>query len=143
MKKQMPAPVPGRSIVQKLTIRRADVMPIVKCVCAKKRNGAPTHVDYQDIVGAAFLGISDARRRFKESKKVKFSTYATTRATGSVQDLIRREHAYARRYIVVGEFEGELARTTPSSEGRLGRRDLYEVVCRLLSQLPPVQLSAV
>lgn len=143
MKKHMAPAIPNRSLVQRLVVNHSDVMPIVKATCSKKRAGAPTHVDYQDIVGAAFLGIAKARQRFRKGKGTKFTTYTTTRVIGEVRDLIRREHTYAKRYLVLDEMPRSLEQSIPSSEVRLGNRDLFESVCEMLSELPPNQFDAV
>lgn len=66
-------------------------LPLAKQIARSAFHRLPNH-RYEDILGAAHLGLVDAARRFLPGKKVPFECYARTRITGSIIDSHRALH---------------------------------------------------
>jgi RNA polymerase sigma factor (sigma-70 family) len=86
-----PAPVQRR-----LSRKRQDALieahlPLAKSIATAAFRRLPNH-PFEDILGAARLGLVDAARRFLPAKKVPFEAYARTRISGSIIDAHRKLH---------------------------------------------------
>lgn len=49
-----------------------------------------THVDYQDLIQAGYIGLWDAIKKYVEDRNCKFSTYANGKIRWAMRDIIRR-----------------------------------------------------
>lgn len=58
----------------------------------KARKKFPPHVEFDDIVGYAMVGLCEAAKRFDISRGLKFSTYAYPRVWGAILDGVKRMH---------------------------------------------------
>ena len=54
-------------------------------------------LDYEDLVSYGVMGLIDARKKFDESRGVKFSTYASLKIKAAIIDEIRRHSPISRR----------------------------------------------
>lgn len=61
------------------------------------RHSSTTGVDYEDLEGAAMVGLCDAAQRFSGDKGTQFKTFAYFRIRGAVYDLLRRHGGVPRR----------------------------------------------
>lgn len=82
--------------------KQVEFMPMILQAANRLKAGASSHVDYQDIVAAGFLGLVQAKSRFKRTRSrrriVKLSTQAFPRIIGSIKDYLRKERIYSTRY---------------------------------------------
>src|SRR5699024_3699001 len=51
----------------------------------------PKNVQKDDLISLAYLGLFDAIKKFEQSRKLKFDTYASFRIRGSIIDGLRKE----------------------------------------------------
>lgn len=70
------------SLIEKYT-------PLVKYVAGRVKMVVPPHVEFDDLVGFGIIGLITAVDRFNPERKIKFSTYATSRIRGSIIDGLR------------------------------------------------------
>lgn len=102
----------------------AAYSPVAKHVAHTLRLKQSSCVEYEDMLGAALLGLIDAIDRYDPSRGVKFETYATWRIRGAVMDMLRsmdwvprsarrREAALREAY---SRLEAELGRAAEDSE---------------------------
>lgn len=61
-------------------------LPLAKFVARRMRANLPEHIDLDDLVALASIGLLDAIEKFDPAKGFKFSTYAVTRIRGAVLD---------------------------------------------------------
>ena len=64
-------------------------MNIVKNIASKYYTDK-IGLDYEDLVSYGVMGLIDARKKFDESRGVKFSTYASIRVSSFIIDEIRK-----------------------------------------------------
>lgn len=75
-----------RNLVERdLLIER--YIPLAKKLARKKQRSLP-HINIDEFVSAAFLGLVDAANRYEEGKG-KFGPYARLRINGEIQDYLR------------------------------------------------------
>ena len=74
-----------------------DYFNLVKAVAAKIKRRLPAHVDVADLIQTGMIGLLEASTRFDASRKVEFSSYATTRITGAILDELRRVDTCSRQ----------------------------------------------
>lgn len=83
----------GEKLVEGLTrselVRKYE--PKVKFIATRLATQLPSSVDVDDLVSVGFIGLMDAADKFKESKGVKFSTYAEFRIRGAILDELRNQ----------------------------------------------------
>jgi len=75
-------------------------------------------VEYDDMLGAAMVGLIDAIDRYDPGRGVKFATYATWRIRGAVMDMLRSMDWVPRS---ARRKEALLRETYARLEGQLGR----------------------
>lgn len=59
-----------------------------KIAYARKR-ALPKHIDVDELVSAAFLGLTEAATRFESERNVCFKTYSFRRIKGAIDDYLR------------------------------------------------------
>lgn len=69
-------------------------LPLARSIATAAFRRLPNH-RFEDILGAAHLGLVDAARRFLPGKNVPFECYARTRIGGSIIDAHRALHKTA------------------------------------------------
>ena len=74
-----------------------DYFNLVKAVATRIKRRLPTHVDVEDLIQTGMIGLLEASSRFDASRKVEFSSYATTRITGAILDELRRVDTCSRQ----------------------------------------------
>src|SRR5947208_8554886 len=74
-----------------------DYFNLVKAVATKIKRRLPAHVDVEDLIQTGMIGLLEASSRFDASRKVEFSSYATTRITGAILDELRRVDTCSRQ----------------------------------------------
>jgi RNA polymerase sigma factor FliA len=65
-------------------------LPLVKAIAVRVHENLPVHVDLDDLVHAAILGLFDAANKFNPDKQVVFSSYAKHRIKGAILDSLRQ-----------------------------------------------------
>ena len=76
----------------------ANNMNIVRSIASKYYTDK-IGLDYEDLVSYGVMGLIDAKKKFDESKGVKFSTYASIRISSFIIDEIRKYSPVSRTYI--------------------------------------------
>lgn len=100
------------SLIEKYT-------PLVKYVAGRIKMVVPPQVEFDDLVGFGILGLITAVDRFNPERKIKFSTYATSRIRGSIIDGLRSLDWISRS----GRAKAKrLKQACQALEQRLGRR---------------------
>jgi len=74
-----------------------DYFNLVKAVASRIKRRLPAHVDVEDLVQTGMIGLLEASTRFDASRKVEFSSYATTRITGAILDELRKVDPCSRQ----------------------------------------------
>lgn len=74
-----------------------DYFNLVKSVASRIKRRLPSHVDVEDLIQTGMIGLLEASTRFDSSRKVEFSSYATTRITGAILDELRRVDTCSRQ----------------------------------------------
>jgi len=74
-----------------------DYFNLVKAVASRIKRRLPAHVDVEDLVQTGMIGLMEASTRFDASRKVEFSSYATTRITGAILDELRKVDPCSRQ----------------------------------------------
>lgn len=74
-----------------------DYFNLVKAVASRIKRRLPAHVDVEDLVQTGMIGLMEASTRFDTSRKVEFSSYATTRITGAILDELRKVDPCSRQ----------------------------------------------
>jgi RNA polymerase sigma factor (sigma-70 family) len=59
-----------------------------KIAYARKR-ALPRHIDVEELLSAAYLGLTEAATRFKVERNVCFKTYSFRRIKGAIDDYLR------------------------------------------------------
>jgi len=66
-----------------------EYLPYAEALARSMRSGLPGHVDPDELLSLARLGLVDAAQRFDPGRKVSFKTYAYYRIRGSIYDGLR------------------------------------------------------
>ena len=93
--------------------------PKVKFIATRMATNLPSSVDVDDLISVGFIGLMDAADKFKESKGVKFSTYAEFRIRGAILDELRNQDWVP--HCARGKAK-EIDRTYSKIERETGRR---------------------
>jgi RNA polymerase sigma factor for flagellar operon FliA len=113
--------------------------PKVKFIASRLASQLPESVEIDDLVSVGFIGLMDAADKFKESRGVKFSTYAEFRIRGAILDELRNQdwlpHCARSKAKEIdhtyGKLEQETGRRPTESEvsARLGlRRERFQKI---------------
>jgi RNA polymerase sigma factor for flagellar operon FliA len=111
----------------------------VKFIASRLAAQLPYSVEIDDLVSVGFIGLMDAADKFKESRGVKFSTYAEFRIRGAILDELRNldtmPHCARTKAKEIdqtyGKLEQEIGRRPTDSEvsARLGlRRERFQKI---------------
>lgn len=78
---------------------KLDTSPIdfVRRIVINMARRYPSHIDRDELVGAALLRWVEAKKRFDPSHGIPFEAYVTRRICGSVLDWLRRNDTVPRR----------------------------------------------
>ncbi len=98
-------------------------MDFVRRLARRLARNLPSHVSFDDLVGAGMLGLIDASRRFDPAKSDRFETFAEFRVKGAILDELRRYDLMARNARLATK---RIARKTQELTARLGRPPLEE-----------------
>ena len=115
--------IPGSTGTPRTQAERHELviawMPLARTIAAEYLARAPRHVDRDDILSAAFLGLVEAANRHEESTGVPFSSWAGTRIRGAVLDAARAADVLprtARRAVrLVQDAHAELEQHSPGA----------------------------
>ncbi len=77
---------PNREQVERLV---EEYLPYAEALARSMRSSLPGHVDSDELLALARLGLVDAAQRFDPNRKVSFKTYAYYRIRGSIFDGLR------------------------------------------------------
>ncbi len=100
------------------TIDPAQHMDFVRRLARRLARNLPSHVSFDDLVGAGMLGLIDASRRFDPAKSDRFETFAEFRVKGAILDELRRYDLMARNARLATK---RIARKTQELTAKLGR----------------------
>jgi RNA polymerase sigma factor for flagellar operon FliA len=93
-------------------------LPIARYIARYMANILPDMIFYDDIYGAAVLGLMDAVDNFDPDLGVKFKSYSTPRIRGSILDEIRTLDMVSRS---LRQYERIIKNATKKLTGELGR----------------------
>ena len=133
-----------------------DYIPLVKKIASSiyKRLPDYSEVEFDDLVGAGYVGLMEARQHFDESKKTSFGTYASILIRGRILDYLRTfdvrtkeekdEGVNRRKTLSIEEFISESIREdrlsflgtddeNPFDE--LEKKELIEIVARAIDSV--------
>lgn len=72
-------------------------VPLVRKVAARLARRLPSHVRFEDLVGAGLVGLMQATQRFEPTKMTKsFEAFAEFRIKGAIYDELRRRDLMSR-----------------------------------------------
>ncbi len=71
-------------------------LPLVRFLVGRMANQLPSHVDQDELVSAACLGLIQAARRFDPARGVKFKTFAEQHIKGTIIDELRAQDRLSR-----------------------------------------------
>jgi RNA polymerase sigma factor FliA len=100
------------------TVDPAQHMDFVRRLARRLARNLPSHVSFDDLVGAGMLGLIDACRRFDPAKSDRFETFAEFRVKGAILDELRRYDLMARNARLATK---RIARKTQELTAKLGR----------------------
>ncbi|HEX4477995.1 MAG TPA: sigma-70 family RNA polymerase sigma factor [Polyangiaceae bacterium] len=69
--------------------KAAELLPQARRIARAIARGLPGHVDQDDIVGAAYLGVAEALTKLGLSEETTFEAYALRRSRGAIVDQLR------------------------------------------------------
>jgi RNA polymerase sigma factor for flagellar operon FliA len=100
-------------------------LPLAKQITGKISAKLPPHVDRDDLMSAAIIGLIMAAERFDPSRGVQFRTFADQRIRGTIIDELRSQDWLTRS---LREKFKQLEREFSSLEQKLGRNPSSEEV---------------
>jgi RNA polymerase sigma factor for flagellar operon FliA len=104
-------------------------MPLVKYLVGRIVPQLPPHLDPQDLISAATVGLINAADRFDPARGVLFKTFAEQHVRGSIIDELRSYDVLSRS---MREKYKRLEREVVNLEHRLGRNPTSEEVADAL-----------
>jgi RNA polymerase sigma factor for flagellar operon FliA len=104
-------------------------LPLVKYLVARIVPQLPSHVDPQDLTGAAVIGLINAANRYDPARGVLFKTFAEQHVRGTILDELRSYDVLSRS---MREKYKRLEREIVSLEHLLGRNPTGEEVAGAL-----------
>ena len=133
-----------------------DYIPLVRKIASSiyKRLPDYSEVEFEDLVGAGYVGLMEAKQHFDESKKTSFGTYASILIRGRILDYLRTldvrtkeekdEGVNRRKTLSIEEFitesikEDRLSFLGTNDENpfdRLEKKELMEIVARAIDSV--------
>lgn len=100
-------------------------LPMVKYLVGKIASQLPPHLDREDLMSAAIVGLITAAERFDPLRGVQFKTFVEQRIRGTIMDELRSQDWLTRS---VREKFKRLEREFASLEQKLGRNPTSEEV---------------
>lgn len=104
-------------------------MPMVRYLVGRVAAQLPPHLDLQDLISAATVGLINATDRFDPDRGVLFKTFAEQHVRGAIIDELRSYDVLSRS---MREKYKRLEREVTSLEHRLGRNPTGEEVAEAL-----------
>lgn len=104
-------------------------LPLVKFLVGRIASQLPPHLDQEDLMSAAIIGLITAAERFDPSRGVQFKTFAEQRIRGTIIDELRSQDWLTRS---LREKFKRLEREFSMLEHRLGRNPTSEEVAAAL-----------
>jgi RNA polymerase sigma factor FliA len=105
-------------------------LPLVKYLVSRIIPQLPSHVDQQDLMSAAMIGLINAADRFDPERGVLFKTFAEQHVRGTILDDLRSYDVLSRS---MRDKYKRLEREVVSLEHRLGRNPTGEEVAGSLN----------
>ena len=118
-----------RSSVQSRDDLIVSHLPLVKFLVGRIATQLPPHLDQDDLMSAAVIGLITAAERFDPSRGVQFKTFAEQRIRGTIIDELRSQDWLTRS--LRDKFK-KLEREFAMLEHRLGRNPTSEEVAKSL-----------
>lgn len=106
-----------------------DHIPLVRYLVARMSAKLPPHLDQQDLLSAAMIGLINAADRFDPSRGVLFKTFAEQHVRGTILDELRSYDVLSRS---TRDKYKRLERELHELEHRLGRHPTSEEVAAAL-----------
>ena len=106
-----------------------DHIPLVQYLVGRMTSHLPLHIDSQDLVGAAMIGLINAADRFDPSRGVLFKTFAEQHVRGTILDELRSYDVLSRS---MRDKYKRLEKELRLLEHRLGRNPTSEEVAAAL-----------
>jgi RNA polymerase sigma factor for flagellar operon FliA len=100
-------------------------LPLVKFLVAKIAAQLPQHLDREDLMSAAVIGLITSAERFDPARGVQFKTFVEQRIRGTIMDELRSQDWLTRS---LREKFKRLEREFASLEQKLGRNPTSEEV---------------
>jgi RNA polymerase sigma factor for flagellar operon FliA len=99
-------------------------LPLVKFLVGRICSKLPPHLDQQDLMSAAVVGLITAAERFDPSRGIQFKTFAEKRIKGTIMDELRAQdwlprglrEKYKRLEAEFSKLEQKLSRNPNSEE---------------------------
>jgi RNA polymerase sigma factor for flagellar operon FliA len=105
-------------------------MPLARYLVGRVLHQVPPHIDPQDLMSAAVIGLINAADRYEASRGVLFRTFAERHVRGAIIDELRSHDALSRS---LREKYKRLEREVALLEQRLGRSPDGEEIAAALS----------
>jgi len=106
-----------------------DHIPLVRYLVGRMSSRLPVHIDQQDLMGAAMIGLINAADRFDPSRGVLFKTFAEQHVRGTILDELRSYDVLSRS---MRDKYKRLERELRILEQKLGRNPTSEEVAAAL-----------
>lgn len=104
-------------------------LPLVKFLVGRIASQLPPHLDQEDLMSAAVIGLITAAERFDPSRGVQFKTFAEQRIRGTIIDELRSQDWLTRS---LREKFKRLEKEFAALEHRFGRNPTSEEVAASL-----------
>lgn len=104
-------------------------MPMVRYLVNRIASQLPPHLDREDLMSAAVIGLITAAERFDPSRGVQFKTFVEQRIRGTIMDELRAQDWLTRS---VRDKYKRLEREFSVLEQKLGRNPTSEEVARAM-----------
>lgn len=105
-------------------------LPMVKFIVGKIASQLPPHLDREDLMSAAIVGLITAAERFDPTRGVQFKTFVEQRIRGTIMDELRSQDWLTRS---VREKFKRLEKEFSILEQKLGRNPTSEEVASALN----------
>lgn len=124
-------------------------VPLVRRVAARLARRLPSHVRFEDLVGAGLVGLMQATQRFDEARMTKsFEAFAEFRIKGAIYDELRRRDLMSRDARIdakklektIAELGQQLGRPATDEEVAKATGRTLEELHTAYGKLAPVQV---
>lgn len=104
-------------------------LPLVKFLVGRIASNLPPHLDQEDLMSAAIIGLITAAERFDPTRGVQFKTFAEQRIKGTIMDELRSQDWLSRS---LRDKYKRMERAFAGLEQKLGRNPTSEEVAAAL-----------